>query len=1234
MSFLRNKYVRVLLITAAALLSTAVVTVAVVTRVVVPREVHRYLEELSEDTGIRIDLNDISYDIVRGLKGRGFSVSDLTDMANPFFTVRNLVIKHDIFSPLLGATIKIRGRIEAPSIELSSAGIEKLSELIDRGRKQMGADDGKKKGKFTVEMESLEIIDAEIRLPSEKSVFLQKIMVRFGEKNVENQKTIKIEVFTRIENNAASAFGEILLGDPVSTVRVRVSVPAPDLKFISPLLELKEQTTINLNVELIIDDGVRASGVITLGSTGGLKTTELPPAVRIDFDAGSNRALQNLVLSGLDVYVNGFSALTLTGTVEGALSKRRSFDIRGKGASFGIEGISGLFAALSSVELRGRVTASEISLTGSPAGEGLKMEVDVGLDGVEAAHKQGKFRLRGLGGNLRFNKTVYSDRGDVTSLRGELAIEGIDAVYGGLRDLRVGIEMEGGRGSEGKLKLLLTRASYSGGAVSGELNLVLKGGDEFFSGSFRGSDIDLSGVNFVNAAGAALSLDGRVDTIEGKFNALRGSGLRVDAKLDLTGFGASYRGREILRSSSIGVDKELTVIYSASGKDKFSVESSGVVFSDLLYGELFYVKRGRGKGKFSFRSAGDWTLEVGSTGEGGLIRALGLILGEFELDLSRGVHENGVMVGTVKGRDGMFLGRSIATYSTGFGYRDRELRLEGLRLGVAGLGEGELKKLRLKFGEDETYSADADGGEFSLFGGRLSLRGVSGEVGFTGSGRGLKWKGMVKARGGDVLGAGIKDLTLRTGGGWDDFYIEDIKVTVAEGSLGGSLMVKRGASGRRVKVEFQHSGGRIPLGDSVFALGGAALSLDGVFFGGGTGVPEGKLKLYIRDLTALADGDSQPVFTGGVHMSGSGETMRLEGWLLDSATRKGLRMTGALDKNGRLSVKVPEFDVESVGGVLSPVISKFVGRAELHGGVGMEIEVENFPSDNAAINGSLSLREFSLSGTVLGTELSISNANGEVFLRSVRETGGAISSLSTGAFRGDKKSFKKFMKAQKSKDGRRLRAQALSVDRLEYGFVRLDDIEVLIEAGTEGISIADLRSKFNDGDVYCDGTLRFDGAKSGLMLGLLMSDISLLSFTTSLGLEDYVSGRVNGLVSLRGEATGLDAVDGSFSFWAIKSPKEPRWVGKAFLKKLGMKEKLFLRSSRKFNKGEVHGTITDGIITFGKFDISHRIFGLITDFRIQVDPKGNLVSIGHLLSVIKETAKRIREGGLEIEYKK
>ena len=161
--------------------------------------------------------------------------------------------------------------------------------------------------------------------------------------------------------------------------------------------------------------------------------------------------------------------------------------------------------------------------------------------------------------------------------------------------------------------------------------------------------------------------------------------------------------------------------------------------------------------------------------------------------------------------------------------------------------------------------------------------------------------------------------------------------------------------------------------------------------------------------------------------------------------------------------------------------------------------------------------------------------------------------------------------------------------------------------------------------------LELNQDQSQYNLSLLFDETSLEGISEKISpTQEYITGRLNGLIWISGEGAELSTINGPFKLWSKKSSKEQRKIGKALLDKLGAKERLILGSNRSYDNGNISGYIKDGLITFKEFDVSNSILG-IRNLSIQADSVQNSITILHMLSVIRELAKRSESGGPTIE---
>jgi hypothetical protein len=307
-----------------------------------------------------------------------------------------------------------------------------------------------------------------------------------------------------------------------------------------------------------------------------------------------------------------------------------------------------------------------------------------------------------------------------------------------------------------------------------------------------------------------------------------------------------------------------------------------------------------------------------------------------------------------------------------------------------------------------------------------------------------------------------------------------------------------------------------------------------------------------------------------------------------------------------------------------------VKEGRVAGTAGFVVKVNNLFNTASSWNGSLTLRGASFTANIGGGDLSLKDINGTITLKDEGKSENELAALVGSELDLTKDVYKNYLRSFKEtlKDSE---ADHLRIAEIEYGILRFENVECDLVAGRDRVAITKLVSGFFGGKLFGRGFMNLGGDNSDYNLSFLFNDISLDAISKRLSpSEEYITGRVNGLVWLSGEGGELGTIDGPFEFWSVSSAKERREIGKALLDKLGAKERLILGSSRSYDNGEISGYIKDGVITFKKFNISNSILG-IKNLSIQADPVKNSISISHLVSVIREIARRSQTGGPSIQ---
>lgn len=204
------------------------------------------------------------------------------------------------------------------------------------------------------------------------------------------------------------------------------------------------------------------------------------------------------------------------------------------------------------------------------------------------------------------------------------------------------------------------------------------------------------------------------------------------------------------------------------------------------------------------------------------------------------------------------------------------------------------------------------------------------------------------------------------------------------------------------------------------------------------------------------------------------------------------------------------------------------------------------------------------------------------------------------------------------------RGRTLAIGKMSLGTAELGETVLLIRADKGVTEVASLRSALFQGSLLGRGFFRFKG---GAQYGadFLLHGVSLREVCNSFpAIKGYLSGHLDGIVSLYGAGKALNDLTGFIELWTYGVKGEKMLVSKEFLQKLaGKKFKgIFFQEDRPYDRGEIGAYLENGYLTFDTLDISHTNFLGIRDLSVTVAPVQNRIGLDHLFSAIKTAAAR------------
>ena len=524
---------------------------------------------------------------------------------------------------------------------------------------------------------------------------------------------------------------------------------------------------------------------------------------------------------------------------------------------------------------------------------------------------------------------------------------------------------------------------------------------------------------------------------------------------------------------------------------------------------------------------------------------------------------------------------------TGAEVHQGELMLGGLSASVRGVYAAALGARWLE------GTADASSGQVSWQGKPVGSPGA--HITFTPSGAQVNLKGPLL--GGELLGEiflnpftldgggrrftlGVKKIQLARAG---DLIPDQKTITLAEGLLDAST-----------RGEYTGKKGL----DCVFETRGSGITLRG--------------KANKNLLTGA-----------GVRLAGnlSGNTVAIREALFTAGEGVSLTATGEIanvlstQRKGALSIILPQTPLNSIIDPFVNVLPPFLQEAVVDGSLAAEATVE-LHDNKKLLHGALALKGGRLE--VPSQKMTATDINGSLPF-SLDLSGGA-KLLADDGTDFSRENFPALLKQLQKPGG----GQSFSVGKISFGPLDLGALTLHVKAGNGITEITSLRSSFSEGDVLGKGFIAF---KEGINYrgDFLIHNLSMIQLCNRFpAIKGYVSGRLDGIISLYGQKKGLEGLTGFTGLWAREGSGEKMLVSKEFLQRLSGKKLrgFFFRSDRPFDQAEINATLEEGYLTFETLNIEHtNLFG-VRDLSVSIAPSQNRIALDPLLNTIKQAAAR------------
>ena len=201
----------------------------------------------------------------------------------------------------------------------------------------------------------------------------------------------------------------------------------------------------------------------------------------------------------------------------------------------------------------------------------------------------------------------------------------------------------------------------------------------------------------------------------------------------------------------------------------------------------------------------------------------------------------------------------------------------------------------------------------------------------------------------------------------------------------------------------------------------------------------------------------------------------------------------------------------------------------------------------------------------------------------------------------------------------------ITIGSLQYGFRLLEDLNVWLKQDRGVLNVGRFSANIFGGRLNGSALIDFS---DGLHYrgGMILEGMSLTQLCDDIEpIKGYISGKVDGIGTLKGSGTGLSQLLGKVDLWTYGTKNEKTRISREFLQKIGGPSIKSYLGDRNFDKGIMSVYLQKGFLVFKEMEISNRnIFG-IQDLSVKVAPLNNRIAIDHLMWTIVQAADRAKK---------
>ena len=379
-----------------------------------------------------------------------------------------------------------------------------------------------------------------------------------------------------------------------------------------------------------------------------------------------------------------------------------------------------------------------------------------------------------------------------------------------------------------------------------------------------------------------------------------------------------------------------------------------------------------------------------------------------------------------------------------------------------------------------------------------------------------------------------------------------------------------------------------------------------------------------KNIVVTGTAGKKVLSAGGIKIDAdvTGKKLVINEALLTTGKDVAVKASGAIEnaflpeRQGRIAFTVPRTSCTAIVDSFLNILPRSLQEATVEGSIAVEGAV-NLQEGKILVDGAVSLAHITIDAPT--EKIKVSGINGVLPLSLDLAGKAAVKTPSSSSF--NRQNYDTLAKQlhQTAEKG-----DTITISSSSFGGLRVDSVKIRLRAARGVTEIISLDSSLYEGALLGKG---FITVQKGILYrgDVLFDNLSLVQICKAFpAITGYLSGKIDGIVSIQGKGKQLSDITGFTEFWARETSAEKMLVSKEFLQRLSGKKLsgFFFSSDRSYDQAGITAALENGFLTFDTLDISHTNFLGVRDLSVSIAPSQNRIALDHLLNSIKEATVR------------